>query len=275
MKEKDNVIWRTKNSLWIGLSFIPGLTWLAFLWIGLRVKAAKWVFTSVLYVGAVGSGFWLLFGSRSPLDFLWKLVLFILIEVVVWLVGIVHAFICRDEYLRRYAMICEGNDEAARESDRREIFGLNSGTSGDSATPQRLALEAGYKMMTEMYKMYQEMPDECLKDEMADIYGTAEKIYKHVSLNPESAVKIRKFNEYYFPEVLKMLRSYEEMLKISESPETGEKIESLLKGMVVAFQNQLDHLISDKKLDIHTDIDVLQQMAKRDGLDKDGTLGGN
>ena len=203
-------------------------------------------------------------------------VLFFVLGCLAYFVGIVHGLLSRAEYLRRYAVVTEMRDEnAMKEQVRREFMGEAKKTVDDGTplTPQKIALEEGYRMMTEMYGMYQSMADPRMKDEMAEIYSIAEKIYKYVADNPDCAVKIRKFNEYYFPEVLKMIRSYQEVLRIGASKDISDKMEGLLRTMVAAFQNQLDSLIYDKTLDMRTDMEVLEQMARRDGLSTDGLTG--
>ena len=268
----DDTLWRTKNSLWMVWPFIPLCNFLAFLWIGFRAKAAKWVLAGVVYFVAGASCMAELVGGVNWLSLTgWvKVALLVAALVLLYFVGILHAFLCRAEYLRRYAAVLEkSNDAEIKARVRREFMGDAADKQMDDSSPQKLVLEAGYRMQTEMYKLYQEMPDARLKDEMAEIYQTADKIYKYVAKNPDSASKLRKFNEYYFPEVLKTLRSYQELMRLGESGDIGERIEKLLQTMVITFRNQLDNLTYDKTLDIRTDIAVLEQMAQRDGLTKE------
>ena|GEM_PF-1717199 len=271
MNEKTNVkdnAWRTQNSLWMVWVFIPLCNFLAFLWIGARAKTKKWVFFAVLYF-AVNTGLlmWFFRGDANWMSLAFALgkLGIVVLGLAVYIYGIVHAFITRSEYLRRYAAVLDANESAAMQAkNRRDFFG---DTDKDEAPkPQKLALEAGYKMMREMYDLYQSMQDTRLKDEMAEIYETAEKIYKYIAANPESAGKIRKFNEYYFPEVLRMLHEYQKLLNLGEGADIGGKVEKLLQAMIPAFKNQLENLRSDKALDMQTDMAVIEQMAKRDGL---------
>jgi len=265
--KKDNV-WRTQNSLWMVWVFIPLCNFFAFLWIGLRAKTKKWLLFSFLYF-AVNTALlsWFFQGGWGSLAGLFGKIGILILAFAVYIYGIVHAFITRSEYLRRYAVVLDESDSAAKQAkDRRDFFG--DADADEASTPQKLALEAGYQMMREMYDLYQSLQDERLKDEMADIYETADKIYKYVKANPDSATKIRKFNEYYFPEVLRMLNEYQKLLNLGEGADIGEKLEKLLQAMVPAFKNQLENLRSDKVLDMQTDMAVIEQMAKRDGLSK-------
>ena len=260
MNDKKDNVWRTQNSLWMVWVFIPLCNFLAFFWIGARAKTKKWVFFAVLYF-AVNTVLLMLFFRGGVFGKLGVLAL----SGVPYVYGIIHAFITRSEYLRRYAAVLDASESAAMQAkNRRDFFG--DADKDETPTPQKLALETGYKMMREMYDLYQSMQDTRLKDEMAEIYETAEKIYKYIAANPESATKIRKFNEYYFPEVLRMLNEYQKLLNLGEGADIGEKVEKLLQAMVPAFKNQLENLRSDKALDMQTDMAVIEQMAKRDGL---------
>jgi len=274
VNQKDDLVWRTQNSLWLAWAFVPGCAFIAFLWIGLRAKAKKWIFSAILYLVP---GFCLI--SSFVRGTSWGVRIFIIVmSVLFYFAGIIHALVSRSEYLRRYkARLDAQESDAEQEKLRREFMGADKGKSKKDkdaapATPQSQALEEGFRMTSELYQLYQSFPDERMKDEMAQLYTTAEKIYRYVASNADSAPKIRKFNEYYFPEVLKMLREYEGLLRIGENEALAVKLEGLLQTMVVAFNNQLDGLMSDKTMDMRSDIDVLEQMAKRDGLSQDGLI---
>lgn len=95
-------------------------------------------------------------------------------------------------------------------------------------------------------------------------------MFKTVSEKPDQAFQIRKFMNYYLPTTLKMLKSYQVMQErgISAS-ELAKHRQSLNRGLDMvntACQKQLDNLFRDTMLDVSTDIDVLEQMLRRDGF---------
>ena len=99
--------------------------------------------------------------------------------------------------------------------------------------------------------------------------GLCYQIFKTVSERPEKAGQIRKFMSYYLPTTLKMLSSYTTMQNRGVSvQEMRTARETTVRGMnmiLTACQKQIDNLHKENLMDISTDIDVLEQMLKRDG----------
>ncbi len=128
---------------------------------------------------------------------------------------------------------------------------------GKAALEQIRAANDAIKDPTLTRKMY-ELEDKCTQ------------IFRTVAEKPDQAFQIRKFMNYYLPTTLKMLESYRIMQDrgISEY-EMSRHRATLNRGLdmvVTACQKQLDNLYKDTMLDISTDIDVLEQMLKRDGF---------
>ena len=103
------------------------------------------------------------------------------------------------------------------------------------------------------------------------IYLYTEKIFAFVREHPESAGQIRTFMNYYLPMTLKLLQSYDMIEEAGVAGEnmrtTKESIEGTLDMLADAYRHQLDQLYESEAMDISTDIDVLEQMLRRDGLD--------
>lgn len=88
--------------------------------------------------------------------------------------------------------------------------------------------------------------------------------------NPTQINDVRRFMNYYLPTADKLMQNYRMMLT---SDNAGENIRQAMGsvenslGMIAdAFEKQLDKLYSDQKLDIETDIEVLETMMASDGL---------
>lgn len=97
-----------------------------------------------------------------------------------------------------------------------------------------------------------------------------EAIFREIAQKPEKAPMIRRFAEYYLPQVSKIFVSYGKMKKLGTAGEnTSELVRSVetnAEMMAQAFEKQLDSLYLDEMLDITTDITVLEHMMKGDGL---------
>ena len=82
---------------------------------------------------------------------------------------------------------------------------------------------------------------------------------------------------YYLPTTLKVLANYRTMQESGVSYlEMGQARESAIRCMdmvLTACQKQIDALHKENMLDISTDIDVMEQMLKRDGYTENEILG--
>ena len=105
---------------------------------------------------------------------------------------------------------------------------------------------------------------------MDDLSIKCEQIFRTVSETPSKAPQVRKFMNYYLPTTLKMLANYRTMEQRGVSyGEMRQARDTTVHGMnliLTACQKQIDNLHRENMLDISTDIDVLEQMLKRDGF---------
>jgi len=139
---------------------------------------------------------------------------------------------------------------------------------GDEGTDS--VITRGQEMLRQIREVNDAIPDPTLSRQMYELERLCVQIFKTVSENPQKAPQIRKFMSYYLPTTLKMLRSYRVMQDrgVSRS-ELSEAHRTLVRGMdmvLTACQKQLDNLFQADMLDVSTDIDVLEQMLKRDGF---------
>ncbi len=111
--------------------------------------------------------------------------------------------------------------------------------------------------------------DETLSAQMDTLYDKCQQIFRTVSEEPAKAPHVRKFMNYYLPTTLKVLANYRTMQERGVSYyEMGQARESAIRCMnmvLTACQKQIDALHKENMLDISTDIDVMEQMLKRDG----------
>ena len=119
--------------------------------------------------------------------------------------------------------------------------------------------------------------DETLSDQMDTLCLKCEQIFRTVSETPAKAPQVRKFMNYYLPTTLKMLANYRTMQERGVSwQDMQEARNTTIRGMnmiLTACQKQIDNLHKENMLDISTDIDVLEQMLKRDGYTENEITG--
>ncbi len=111
--------------------------------------------------------------------------------------------------------------------------------------------------------------DETLSAQMNTLSDKCMQIFRTVSAEPSKAPQVRKFMSYYLPTTLKVLANYRTMQERGVSYyEMNQARESAVRCMdmvLTACQKQIDALHKENMLDISTDIDVMEQMLKRDG----------
>ena len=121
------------------------------------------------------------------------------------------------------------------------------------------------------------IPDQTLSAQMDTLSEKCRQIFRTVYESPSKAPQVRKFMNYYLPTTLKMLANYRTMQQRGVSyQEMNQARDTAVRGMnmvLTACQKQIDNLHKENMLDISTDIDVMEQMLKRDGYTENEITG--
>ena len=143
--------------------------------------------------------------------------------------------------------------------------------SGDEAADAMIA--RGQDMLHQIRAENDAIPDQVLSGQMDELERLCVQIFKTVAEKPAKAPQIRKFMDYYLPTSLKLLNTYAELdnqgVEGENISESKRRIEQTMDTLVKAFENQLDRLFASDALDVSTDIDVMQNMLRADGLTDD------
>jgi len=127
----------------------------------------------------------------------------------------------------------------------------------------------GQEMLHQIRAENDAITDEALSGQMDELERLCVQIFTTVAERPHKAGVIRKFMSYYLPTTLKILASYRTMTErgVSADEMTAARNDATraMSMVLTACQKQLDNLYQDTILDVSTDIDVLEQMMKRDG----------
>ena len=142
---------------------------------------------------------------------------------------------------------------------------------GDTGNPEvDELLEKGREMITEIRRENDLIPDSSLSNKLDILESQCAEIFRAVYDKPGKASQIRKFMDYYLPTTLKMVKGYrmldERGVTGQEAVAARHRIDDALGVVLQGCEKMLDKLYQDDVLDLTTDIDVLEQMLKRDGL---------
>ncbi len=149
--------------------------------------------------------------------------------------------------------------------------------SGDTRADEIIA--KGKEALTQIRAANDAIKDPALSRQLYDIEDKCVSIFQTVAEKPDQSFQVRKFMNYYLPTTLKIVESYRKMEDRGISAgEMAEHRATLSRGLTMistACQRQLDNLYKDTMLDVSTDVDVLEQMLKRDAFtDGDLSVGG-
>ena len=165
--------------------------------------------------------------------------------------------------------------QAAEAKRRREEEAHKIPLTGDPVADN--VITKGQEMVQTIMKENAAIPDETLSSQMDTLCEKCEQIFRTVSETPSKAPQVRKFMNYYLPTTLKMLANYRTMQQRGVSYlEMNQARDTTIRGMnmiLTACQKQIDNLHKENMLDISTDIDVLEQMLKRDGYTENEITG--
>ena len=129
------------------------------------------------------------------------------------------------------------------------------------------------KILDELRRVNDAIPDEEMSDKISRLEAVAAKIFEQAKSDPDKLPQMRKFMDYYLPTSLKLLNTYAELdrqgIEGDNITESKRRIELTMDTLVKAFENQLDRLFASDALDVSTDIDVMQNMLRADGLTDD------
>jgi hypothetical protein len=126
-------------------------------------------------------------------------------------------------------------------------------------------------IVNDMHELRYTMTDEHIAQRFDRIIDLTVKIFLVLEEHPEKAEQCRRFTTYYLPTTLKLLRSYSalESRGLDDDRTTKQDILRVLDNLIEGFEQQHDRLFSGEKLDLRADIQVLENMLRRDGLTGD------
>jgi hypothetical protein len=136
--------------------------------------------------------------------------------------------------------------------------------------------EAHYRaILSEIREVNDAIPDPEISARIYEIESLTSKIFNAVQEKPEKLPQIKSFMSYYLPTTLKLLHSYADFDKSGADGDNiraaKADIERILDTLVDGFKKQLDKLYETDAMDISSDINVLENMLRRDGLSGDGS----
>ncbi len=131
-----------------------------------------------------------------------------------------------------------------------------------------LAQAASFRDETE--KLSASVPDPAVREKMARLAELSDRIAQDVVQDPADADRIRRFQTYFLPSSVELLRAYGRMSAPGVEGENiaGAKgrIGQMLDTAIAAFQKQLDALYQNDAMDVDAEIRAMQSLLDQEGL---------
>lgn len=141
-------------------------------------------------------------------------------------------------------------------------------TIGQNKESMDIVLSNAKKMNSSILNMINRVEDSNLKQDIREIYQSANKIILTVSKDHKKAKNVENFFTYYLPETLKLLNKYDEIENQrlgKNSEEFMKKTRNMVSKINIAFKEQLAHLYQEDMIDTNAEMKVFDSMIKSDG----------
>ena len=203
---------------------------------------------SVVPVYGVGV-VWVIYCLFFPLYKLWHFIILAALSAVVWLV---------------LSKLFPGKTELIKEPEP-EPEPVTTGNPEHDAL-----LREGETAVSEMKRLRQSIKEPEIQAKIDRLTELTEKIFNDLIDDPSDYKMIKRFSSYFLPTTINLLNSYDRMGSVGVDGEnisqTKARIKDILDTTITAYEKQLDALFANQALDIETDITVLENMLKKEGL---------
>ena len=131
-------------------------------------------------------------------------------------------------------------------------------------------LAEGERAVAEMRRLSNSIPGDALKTKIGNIISVTDKIFKDLLEDPDDYKQVKRFADYYLPTTIKLLHAYDRFGRsgIEGDNITGtlDRIDTALDRILISYEKFFDSLFENQALDIETDIRVLENILKQEGL---------
>ena len=129
------------------------------------------------------------------------------------------------------------------------------------------AIDKGVK---QLHALNDAIPDDALSASIARMEKAGQGILAELERSPDKAPALRRFANHYLPDAVKILSLYARLdaegVRGENARAAQSSVEANAASIAAAFENQLDALFAAEALDLDTDLVVLQNMLKGQGL---------
>ncbi len=260
--------WWWRYSLWIIWTFVFGLNWVGYFYIGVRGRKAEWIVSGLVYllavvvgIGLVGAGyFWIALAAVALAQGM----------------SVLQAFLVRPQF--RALMFGDAPVGSLPAPPpllpKAERAALPAGV--DAGVAQ--VIDSATERVDEIMATAQEITRPEVRDRVARLCVTAEKILDELRKEPRQLDLARAFLTYYLEAAHRIVRGYVGLatrdVKSADVAVTLERAESSLDAIQTAFDKQLEGLLQHEVIDLDSEVALLEKTVQMDGLMSSTAPGG-
>ncbi|MBQ7486305.1 MAG: 5-bromo-4-chloroindolyl phosphate hydrolysis family protein [Clostridia bacterium] len=130
-------------------------------------------------------------------------------------------------------------------------------------------ISAGHTALEMIHRANDRIPDPALSAQIDSIENSCRQILEILQQREELLPQLRTFLRYYLPTTLKLLNARAKLDRNASTPKAKEvrnRITNALGEVDTAFRKQVETLDEYRFVDLESEIDVLTDMLKADGL---------
>lgn len=125
-------------------------------------------------------------------------------------------------------------------------------------------------ILNDMEKKQNKILSQSFRKALNPLFENIRDILDILKKYPDKAAGLNKFNDFYMPTAAKLVESYQEFEQIDTSDakilKSMAEIERSIKTITEAFDKIKVDLISDRAMDVKTDMDTIRLVLKQEGL---------
>lgn len=137
-------------------------------------------------------------------------------------------------------------------------------------TPADTILRQAAQARQEMDRIAASVADSDIKARIGRLAELSDKIAQDAKSDASDVPLIQKFQNYFLPSTMQLLNAYDRLAAQGVDGEnisgSKERIAQMLDSLTAAYEKQLDALYKNDAMDIDADIQVMEELLKRQGL---------
>lgn len=168
-----------------------------------------------------------------------------------------------EDVVREWKEAASGTSNSRKQTEKSEDFQFSDSSDVDDV------IRSGHDAMRRIRHANDIIADEALSAQIDSIENSCAQILSILEQRPQLLAQMRSFLRYYLPTTLKLLDARAKLETTANTPKAREiraRISDAVGAIDKAFIKQVEALDAYRFIDLESEMDVLRDMLKADGL---------